>query len=65
MARAGVRIFEHGARVERMGASDELRLSEDTLAATKGFLTEQPDFVIDASGRARVVEAGAELDEAG
>lgn len=54
-AKAGVSIFETGARIERVGGTDEVRLSEETLATTKGFLTEQPDFVIDASGRARVL----------
>jgi flavin-dependent dehydrogenase len=54
-AKAGVHIFETGARLERVGATEEIRLSEETLAATGGFLTEQPDFIIDASGRARVL----------
>jgi len=54
-AKAGVNIFESGARLERVGGTEEVRLSEETIAATKGFLTEQPDFIIDASGRARVL----------
>ena len=54
-ARAGVTILESGARLERVGTTDALRLSEETLAATKGFLTEQPDFIIDASGRVRAI----------
>jgi len=52
-AGAGVRIFDHSAAIERVGASDAVRLGEDALAATKGFMAEQPDFIIDASGRSR------------
>jgi flavin-dependent dehydrogenase len=54
-ARAGVAIFEGGARVERVGAEGAIRLSDETLATTKGFLEAPPDFLVDATGRARLL----------
>ena len=53
--RAGAALFDHHAVLERDGDSDRVRLAAATLAATGGFFREQPDLVIDASGRARVL----------
>jgi len=53
--RAGVRVVEHAARIEREGSSDRIRLCEETLAAAGGALPEQPDFIVDAGGRRRIV----------
>jgi len=53
-ARAGARVVDHVAQVEREApASQRLRLSDATLAAA-GF-DAQPDLIVDATGRARVV----------
>ena len=70
--RAGARLFPHRGRIERDGAGDRLRLSPDTLEKTGGFLTEQPDLLVDATGRNRAVarlldlptEAGPRRDTA-
>lgn len=50
--RSGVRLVEESARVERIGDSDRVRLSAETCAHMGG---EQPDFIIDASGRNRLL----------
>ncbi len=52
--RMGATCFDQLAVVERDG-DDRVRLSDATIAATDGFLRHQPDFVIDASGRARLL----------
>jgi len=52
---AGARLFVHRARLAPGSTADCATLSEDTLAATDGFLTKQPDLIVDASGRAQVL----------
>lgn len=51
--RAGVRIVDHGARFESIEGSDRIRLDDESLAAAG--LEEQPDFLVDATGRRRTV----------
>ncbi|MDH3518989.1 MAG: tryptophan 7-halogenase [Myxococcales bacterium] len=51
--RCGARVVELTARLERDGDSDRVRLCGDALAAA-GW-SEQPDLVIDAGGRSRVL----------
>jgi flavin-dependent dehydrogenase len=51
--RAGARIVDHFGRVERVGESDALRLTEDSLEAAG--LDCQPDFIVDAGGRGRLI----------
>jgi flavin-dependent dehydrogenase len=51
--RAGVTMVEAGAVLEKMPAPDRVRLSDETLEAAG--LTEQPDFIVDASGRVRLL----------
>ncbi|MCZ6782699.1 MAG: NAD(P)/FAD-dependent oxidoreductase [Proteobacteria bacterium] len=53
--RAGAHVVAHGARVERVGDSDRVRLSDETLAAASDVLSSQPDFIVDAGGRRRVL----------
>jgi flavin-dependent dehydrogenase len=53
--RAGAKLFDVTARLERVGDTERLRLTEGTLAATQGVLSEQPDLIVDASGRVRLV----------
>lgn len=60
-AKNGAQIFEATAQLERVPASDtraehaRVRLSSETLAETDGFFTAQPDFIIDATGRTRLI----------
>jgi len=53
--RAGAKIFEMEARVERGGRPDQVRLTGDTLTATDNFFGGHPDLIVDATGRARVL----------
>jgi len=51
--RAGARVVEHAARLERVGLSDRLALSAEALEAAE--LDEQPEFIVDAGGRSRYI----------
>jgi len=51
--RAGARVVEHAAALERDGDSDRLRLDAASLEAAG--LDRQPDFFVDAAGRRRLV----------
>jgi len=53
--RAGVRVVPETARLERIGESDEVRLSDDSLEKANGSLAGQPDFIVDAGGRSRTI----------
>lgn len=53
--RAGAEVFEITAGVERVGTSDRVQLSAETLAATGDFFGGQPDWIIDATGRVRLL----------
>ena len=52
---AGAVLFAHRARALRDGDGERVRLCDDTLEKTGGFLTGQPDLVVDACGRGRIV----------
>jgi flavin-dependent dehydrogenase len=43
------------AKLERIGDSDRVRLAQETLDLTEGFLEAQPDLIVDASGRPRLL----------
>ncbi len=51
--RAGARVVDQAARVEREPGSERVRVDAATLRAAG--LAEQPDFVVDAAGRGRVL----------
>ena len=51
----GARVFETKANVERVEGTDRIRLSEETLAATGSFFDGQPDWIVDATGRVRLL----------
>lgn len=53
--RAGVRVIPEAGRLERRGRSDEIRLSDETLEKAGGWLSQQPDFIVDAGGRSRTI----------
>lgn len=52
---AGVRIVRHTAAPERIGDSDRIRLDATSLAALEGWIDGQPDLIVDASGRSRLL----------
>ncbi len=51
--RAGVRVVGCPARIERVEQTDRVKLCAETLAASG--MEEQPDFIIDAGGRGRLI----------
>jgi flavin-dependent dehydrogenase len=53
--RAGAKVIETEAKIERVTGEDKVRLSAETLAACGDFFTGQPDLIVDATGRARVL----------
>lgn len=54
--RAGAKIVETAAVVERIPGTDNVKLGEATLAAAGDFFQgKQPDLVIDATGRVRLL----------
>ena len=53
--REGVTFFEHIAKLELTGNGDELKLSNDTIAAINDFFKGQPDLIVDCSGRSRTI----------
>jgi hypothetical protein len=58
--RKGVRVFPFAAKVERDGA-DRVRLSAETLRATHDFFGDGPDWIVDATGRRRLLSGLLEL----
>jgi flavin-dependent dehydrogenase len=53
--RAGAAVFRTSAKVERGDEPDSVRLAPETIDATGGFLASQPDLIIDATGRVRLI----------
>lgn len=53
--REGVTFFNTLAKLERVDDTNKLRLSADTLAAIDDFFEGQPDLIVDASGRTRII----------
>lgn len=53
--REGVKFFEQVAKIEKTGNGDELKLSDETIAGINNFFNGQPDLIIDASGRSRMI----------
>jgi flavin-dependent dehydrogenase len=53
--RAGVRVIPEAGRLERIGESDQVRLSDETLEKAGGSLAGPPDFIVDAGGRSRTI----------
>jgi hypothetical protein len=52
---AGAKIIEAAANVERITGTDKVKLSADTLAAAGDFFSGQPDLIVDATGRLRLL----------
>ncbi len=53
--KAGAKIFAAVANVERIGQTDRVQLTRETLDATNGFFTQSPDLIVDATGRVRLL----------
>jgi len=53
--KAGAKVFEIEARVERIANTDKVKLSDETLKVVREFLGGEPDLIVDATGRARVL----------
>ncbi|MBK7434948.1 MAG: tryptophan 7-halogenase [Chitinophagaceae bacterium] len=53
----GVKMFNLVARIEKTGQGDELKLSDETIAATGDYFKGQPDLIVDATGRAWTISA--------
>ncbi len=53
--KSGAKVFDLNAGVERIGNSDRVQLNAETLAALGDFFHGQPDLIVDATGRARLL----------
>ena len=53
--KAGAKVVEASAGVERGQGADQVRLNRGTLAALESVFSEPPDFIVDATGRARLL----------
>jgi len=53
--KAGAKIIEAPANVEKIPGTENVRLSEASLAATENFFSGQPDLIVDATGRVRLL----------
>ena len=51
----GVQFFNYAARIEQVGNTDELKLSDDTIAGINNYFEGQPDLIVDATGRSRTI----------
>ena len=53
--KAGAKIIEAPAKIERIAGTDKVKLSDDTIAAAAGFFSGNPDLIVDATGRLRLL----------
>lgn len=53
--KAGAKIVEAPAAAEKVEGTDRVRLSAETLAAAGDFFSGQPDLIVDATGRVRLL----------
>ena len=53
--KAGAKIIESPAKIERIAGTDKVKLSDETLAAAGDFFNGAPDLVVDATGRLRML----------
>ncbi len=51
--KAGVKIVEAAAKVEKIPGTDKIKLSDESLAAVGDYFSGQPDLIVDATGRLR------------
>ncbi len=53
--KAGAKTFSFTAKLEKGEIPGSVRLAQETLDKTEGFLDRHPDLVVDATGRARTI----------
>ncbi len=53
--REAVTFFNLVAKLERVGNTEELKLSDDTISSIGDYFAGQPDLIVDASGRSRTI----------
>ncbi len=53
--KAGAKVFDSGASVEKVPNSDRVQLTAATLHTAGDFFTAQPDLIVDATGRVRLL----------
>jgi flavin-dependent dehydrogenase len=53
--KAGAKVFDVNAGVERVAGTDQVRLNRETQAAAGDFFSAPPDLIVDATGRARLL----------
>ena len=53
--KAGAKIIEAPAKIERIAGTDKVKLSDETIAAAAGFFSGNPDLIVDATGRLRML----------
>src|SRR6202789_3334832 len=53
--KAGVKVFDLNAGIERVDGTDRVHLNAETLAAVGNFFSGQPDLIVDATGRVRLL----------
>ena len=53
--KAGAKVFQTGATLEKIEGTDSVRLSQDTLNAAGDFFPQPPDLIVDATGRVRLL----------
>ena len=51
--KAGVRVVEAAAKVEKIPGTDKIKLTDESLAAAGDSFSGQPDLIVDATGRVR------------
>ncbi|HNQ72891.1 MAG TPA: tryptophan 7-halogenase [Verrucomicrobiota bacterium] len=53
--KAGAAVFESPAQLTAEAHTDRVALTPETLAATNGYFSGQPDWIVDATGRFRLL----------
>lgn len=53
--KAGAKVFDLNAGLERIGNTDRVQLNAETLATLGDFFPQHPDLIVDATGRARLL----------
>ena len=53
--REGVTFFNYVAKLERVGNTDEIKLSDETITVINDYFNGQPDLIVDATGRSRTI----------
>jgi flavin-dependent dehydrogenase len=53
--KAGAKVIDASAGLERGQGADQVRLNRGTMDALAGVFLEPPDFIVDATGRARLL----------